>query len=424
MAVQKMGLGIGTSILALGVSLLTLAPTPACALGARASLFGASPVMLGQQSAANAAVTRVLGTITAITSNTLTVQQDHGQPVTVTLPSSARLLRLEPGQHTLSAATPITLSDIAVGDRVFVRGSADSGSVAANIVVAMKRADIATRQAQEQEAWEQNGVGGIVRSVDPAKGTIELAFENKLLTVQVTPTTNIRSYAQDSASFSNTQPATLAQIAAGDQLRALGEAAPINGLLTAKVVVFGSFQNIAATVTSVDAGAKTVTVKDLATHHSMTLSIGPDSQLRELPASVADRLAMLLKARAAREEKTPSGGSPQGPPMATEGSGAGNHPDWHHHFGGPGQAGPHSGGVLAMSTPTTLEALHPGEAVLIVATRATADHHGTALTLLTGVEAMLHASAEGSRDMLSSSWSLSGGSSGGSSSGNSGGPQS
>lgn len=77
-----------------------------------------------------------------------------------------------------------------------------------------------------------------------------------------------------------------------------------------------------------------------------------------------------------------------------------------------------------MSTPTTLEALHPGEAVLIVATRATADHHGTALTLLTGVEAMLHASAEGSRDMLSSSWSLSGGSSGGSSSGNSGGPQS
>lgn len=406
MAIQKASLG---AVLAgLAVSSCLFIAQLSYAAPAEAACWAGQP----QQQADTNDSARVLGTITSIHGNTLTVQPDHGQPVTLSIASTARLLRLEPGQHSLAAATPIALGEIAVGDRVFARGTLDSGTLTADLVVAMKHSDIAARQAEEEKAWEQDGVGGIVRSIDTTKGTIQLSFENRALTVETTPQTSIRRYAQDSASFRDTQPATLAEIAPGDQLRALGQGRPADGSIAARVVVFGDFLNIAAKITAVDASANTLTVEDLATRKPLTLAIRPDSQLRELPAAVAERLAMLLKMGVAGH-KHASG--PGGPP-----------PQWHHPAGppqGPEGMDGHRKGVLAMATPISLSSLHPGEAVLIVATRGTAGQPGTALTLLSGVEAMLHASTEGSRDMLSSSWSLGGGGNSGGGGGNSG-PQS
>lgn len=407
MAIEKASLGAVLAGLALCGGLLIA--QSACAAPLEAANWAGQP----QQQADTNDAARVLGTITSIHGSTLTVQPDHGQPVTLSIASTARLLRLEPGQHSLAAATPIALGDIAVGDRVFARGTLASGTLTANLVVAMKHSDIAARQAAEEKAWEQDGVGGIVRSIDTSKGTIQLAFENKTLTVETTPQTSIRRYSQDSASFRDTQPATLAEIAPGDQLRALGEGRPADGTIAARVVVFGNFLNIAAKITAVDTSASTLTVEDLATRKPLTLAIRPDSQLRELPSAVAERLAMLLKMGAAGHEH--ASGGPGGPP-----------PQWQHPAGppqGPEGMGGHRRGVLAMATPISLAALHPGEAVLIVATRGTEGHPGTALTLLSGVEAMLHASTEGSRNMLSSSWSLGGGGSPGGSDGGAG-PQS
>ena len=64
----------------------------------------------------------------------------------VTVEDNARLLRIEPGQKTLAGASPFSLSDLQTGDRVMARGAAnaDGKSLDANMLVAIKGADIAT----------------------------------------------------------------------------------------------------------------------------------------------------------------------------------------------------------------------------------------------------------------------------------------
>jgi len=58
------------------------------------------------------------------------------------------------------------------GDRILVRGKlADDGkSVLAASVIAMKKADIADKQAHEREEWQKHGLGGLVSGIDAATG--------------------------------------------------------------------------------------------------------------------------------------------------------------------------------------------------------------------------------------------------------------
>src|ERR1700761_3093799 len=101
-----------------------------------------------------------LGTVQALSGNTLTIKNDAGATMQVTVQDGARLLRVEPGQKSLNGASPLVLSDLATGDRVMARGAAnaDGKSLNANMLVAIKSADIAQKQQKEQEAW-QKGAG-------------------------------------------------------------------------------------------------------------------------------------------------------------------------------------------------------------------------------------------------------------------------
>jgi hypothetical protein len=65
-------------------------------------------------------VARYLGTVTAISGDTLTVKTDAGQVNTVEVPSSAQLKRIAPGQTDLTKAEALDFSSIATGDRVLV----------------------------------------------------------------------------------------------------------------------------------------------------------------------------------------------------------------------------------------------------------------------------------------------------------------
>ena len=64
--------------------------------------------------------------------------------------------------------------------------------------------------------------------------------------------------------------------------------------------------------------------------------------------------------------------------------------------------------LLQRAPSVQLTDLHPGDAVMIVATEGASDT-ATAITLLAGVEAMLEASTKESQSLFSSSWSLGGG---------------
>lgn len=372
----------------------------------------------GSMQATAAAPTRVLGTVTVVGKASLTVKPASGNPVTVTIDNSTRILRLEPGQKSLSDAKPIQLTDISAGDRALISATAgENNTLTANLVVAMKESDIAARRRAEEEDWQRNGVGGIVKSVNPAGNSILLASTGRDITIKVPSAISIRKYADNSVAYKNTQPSTLSAIKPGDQLRAKGPHSADGSIVTANAIVFGDFQNIAGLVTKVDATAKTLTVNDLATHKPVTLSVDANSTLRQLPQRVAEFVAMRLHAMKdaakASGSKHPEANHSEHPKP--------NYPGAQHK--GPGQSSANDfSRVLDRATPIQLSNLHKGDAVMVVASKGSNLQPGTALTLLSGVAPMLRASRKGSQSLFSSSWSLGGGqaSGGGGSGGGSG----
>lgn len=381
----------------------------------------ALPAGFSPMQATATAPSRILGTVTAVGKGSLTVKPANGNAVTITVGGSARILQLEPGQRSLSDAKPIQLSDISVGDRTLVSATAGAdSSLTANLVVAMKQSDIAARRRAEEEDWQRNGVGGIVKSVNAAGNSIVLASAGHDITIKVPPSTSIRKYADNSVAFKDSRPSSLSAIHPGDQLRAKGSHSADGSAVTANAIVFGDFQNIAGLVTNVDAAAKTLTINDLATHKPVTLSVDANSTLRQLPPKVAEFVATRLHTM---KEAAKSPGNQ---------ASAADHPE-HHRPDHPGanHASPEQPGangfnrVLDRATPMHLADLHKGEAVMVVASKSSNNQPGTALTLLSGVAPMLRASRKASQSLFSSSWSLGGGqSSGGSGSGSGGGQQS
>src|SRR5437660_6881129 len=146
-------------------------------LSAGSTVIQAGQPQSGQQPSAQAsAVARPVGTIKSISGNTITLTTDAGSDVTIQVQDSTKLVRIAPGQKDLKDATPIQLADVQPGDRILVRGKlADDGkSVLAASVIAMKKADIADKQAHEREEWQRHGLGGLVSDVE-ATGTISVS---------------------------------------------------------------------------------------------------------------------------------------------------------------------------------------------------------------------------------------------------------
>ena len=75
----------------------------------------------------------------------------------------------------------------------------------ATIVIVNKASDIAAMQQKEQADWARRGVGGLVKSVDAAAGTVTITATNRTITIHTTPNTIIRRYAPDSVKFSDAQ---------------------------------------------------------------------------------------------------------------------------------------------------------------------------------------------------------------------------
>ncbi len=391
------------------------------------------------QSAPSATATSVMkpvGTVKAINGSEITLQPDSGIEVKILIQDSTRILRSAPGQTSLKDATPMQLQELQVGDRMLIRGTAsdDGKSVVAISAVVMKQSDVAARQQQQQEDWQKRGVGGLVKSIDASSGTIQVSVTSfaatKNITVNISKSTVIRRYSPESVKFDDATPGTLAQINAGDQLRARGTHSPDGTSLDAEEVVSGTFRNIAGTVSSTDTGQNTISVMDLISKKPLVVKVTSDSQLRQLPAAFAQRIAMRLKGGSADQ---PNGGSPNGGAAnsgtkpnspADAGSAA---PGAGMRSGGGYQGGSYSGGggggysgganraggppdfqqMLSRLPAVTLADLHKGDAVMIVATEGSGTSSPTAITLLSGVEPILTASPNSGRAAtLLSPWNL------------------
>jgi hypothetical protein len=366
---------------------------------------------IGFAQVAATAIAKPVGTVKAVAGNAITLTTDAGATVNVVVGETTRVVRTAPGQKDLKGAAPAQLQDVQVGDRILARGtpSSDGSSVVATVVILMKAADIAAKQQQERDDWQKRGIGGLITAIDAANGNITISIStlggSKAATVHVAKETVIRRYASDSVKFDDAKPGTLDQVKTGDQLRARGTKNADGSELAAEEIVSGTFRNLVGTVISTDASKQEINVMDLATKKPVVLKIAADSQLRELPAMMAQRIATRLKggatddaAGAAGQAASPSSGAKPG-----EGGTGG------------GQGGQRPGGrgdfqqMLGRLPAVTIADLQKGSAVMVVATEGSATNAPTAITLLTGVEPILTAAPKGGQAaMLLSPWNLGG----------------
>jgi co-chaperonin GroES (HSP10) len=384
-----------------------------------AALCFAQQAATGAQSANPSPIQQALGSIKAVNDSGITLAADSGEEFKVSLPDTAKILRVAPGQKDLKSATALQKSDLQVGDRILVRGRAagDQHSLTAAAVIVMKQSDVAAKQENDRSDWQKRGVGGLVTAVDPSTGTITVSQTSftgtKSVAIHTTKSTILRRYAPNSVKFDDAKVAPIDQIKSGDQLRARGSKNADGSEIAADEVVSGTFRNLAGTITAVDPSSGTLTLKDVISKQPVTVKVSSDSQLRKLPAEFAQRIAMRLKAAAA-------GGIP-GAGMATAGGGAapaqgqgegGNRAAGGGGFPGGGMGG-RAGGppdiqqILARMPAASLSDLQKGDAVMIVSTQPNETGEVKAITLLAGVEALLTASPSATQAMMLSPWSLS-----------------
>jgi hypothetical protein len=161
-------------------------------------------------------------------------------------------------------------------------------------------------------------------------------------------------------------------------------------------MVAGTFHNYSGLLLAIDPTASTVTLKDLATKKTVTITVTTNSDMRRIPTMAAQMIAARMK----------------GVPMGT-GSGVssgrgtgtvGAAPDG---AGRTGRAGADLSQMLSRLPKEALSGLKPGDAVMIVATSPVDSARSSAVTLLAGVEPILTASPEG--EMTLSPWSVGGG---------------
>jgi hypothetical protein len=387
------------------------------ALSLVALVFIGRPLTYAQQTAPAASpgtASRRIGAIKTITGNTITLTPDSGPDSTVTVQPETRIVRIAPGEKDLKNATPIQLQDLQVGDRILVAGKAseDNQSLAASSIVVMTHSDLAAQHQKDLQDWQKRGIDGVATTVDAAGGTVTISVSSKNVVLHISKATVVRRYAPDSVKFDDAKPSTLAEIHAGDQVRARGERSADGSELTADEIVSGSFRNIAGTINSVDASSSTVTVHDLLSKKNMTVKISADSQLRQLPAEMAQRMAARLKRTAGGTAGAASAGAAPGSDSA--GNGQSGHPAGASAATGgganggarrPGGGAPDLQQMLGRLPAVALNDLHKGDAVVVLSTEGSAGV-GTIITLLTGVEPILQAAPNASGASILSPWSL------------------
>jgi Cu/Ag efflux protein CusF len=344
---------------------------------------------------------RALGVVQAIDASNgqITLRADDGTIFKIVPQGGARFVRVPPGETSLAKATPITAADVDPGDRLLARGQLgdEKTTLMATLVVVMTKADLAKKHEADRAEWQKRGVNGVVTAVDPAAGEVTITAPTpegpKLLVIVAGPKTVVRRYPPDSVKFADAKPAAVTDVKTGDQARALGDKSPDGARLTAEELVFGSFRNVAATISAIDPATNTLKVTDLITKKPLVVNVNSDSIMKKLPPEVAARIALRTSGAA--------GGT--APASAPAPGGAGGPPAGGMHGGRSGDLQQ----MLERMPPLKIEDLKPGDAIIVTSTVGADPAQITAITLLAGVEPILSATPGSSqRASMLGSWNM------------------
>ena len=259
------------------------------------------------QASADPAITplSVLGVVTRINRETreVVITTAAGHSVSVTLSDNTVFMRIPPGEKTKDKFIKITAADFAVGDSVFARGriSEDRKAMPALEFYAMSKGEIDDKRDREREAWRTRGIAGTVNALKPEAREITIdartAEGPKPIVIAAGAGTKFRRYAPNSVRFGDAKPGSFADLAVGDQVRALGTKSSDGTRFTPDEIVSGSFQTLTGTISEIDASKNELKLSDQVSRQSVTVALGKDSTLRRLtpelltaltPASPAD----------------------------------------------------------------------------------------------------------------------------------------
>jgi hypothetical protein len=367
-----------------------------------ALLFGA------QESPAPAAkpTEHVIGTISALdpAAQTITVKEDKTEKAqTILLGGTKTLIKVPAGAKDLKTATRISASDLAVGDRVDVRGNKPPDApekIAARSLVLMSGRELAAVHQAQAAEW-QNAAAGVVASADPAAQKIvfteRTAEGPKPVTITASPQTEFTRYSPQTPG--GPAPSQFAQIQPGDQIRVIGEKSADGGTITARRIYTGAFRTLNGTISSITPDGSSMVIKNLATKKPITIDLNANSEIQQIPPEMAQMMARRMNpgarqgAQGATHTEAPASGGAAG-----AGAGAGR--------------APRSGDIsrlIERLPKISLSELKPGNAVVVAGAAATPDNSRmTATHVIAGVEPILQAAPAGQRggEALGGDWGL------------------
>lgn len=228
------------------------------------------------------------------------IKTDAGESIILRIDNKTVFLRIPAGEKSLSKATPIQFAEIATGDRVLAHGTKTGGEFLAQRLVVLTKTELEKKRERELEDWRQRGIGGIVREVNPQTGEIGLELRGQgagsRMLISATAAT-FRRYTAGSLRFEDAAPSNLAELKAGDQLRALGDKSSDGRAFKAEMIVSGAFKTIGVTIVEVDAQKGELKATTLDQKKPMVISITKDSTLSRIPPPVAVTLAQKAAAR-------------------------------------------------------------------------------------------------------------------------------
>jgi ABC-type Fe3+-hydroxamate transport system substrate-binding protein len=334
----------------------------------------------------------VAGTVTAVDAraNQVSLKSDKGDAITATTTEKTLILHLAPGENDVTKGNKVTLSSLGAGDRVvaFYRGPNDQKAIQATSLVVRTKADLALIADKEREDWQKRGASGTVTAIDSAARTLTIKAGQRSLAVVASEKTEFLRYAPDSAKFSDAKPGSFAEIKVGDQVRVLGDKTGDGATIKAEKALSGAWRQFAATITSINAATGEIVIKDLASKKALTVRVVPDTTMKKLSETAAAMLA---------RRYGPGGG--QADAQARSGGTRGGVPS------GPGGD---IGQLLDRLPAMPLSELKRGDAIMVSTTQGSDSGRVTAVMLLAGVEPLLTASPNATRDIMSG-WNLGGG---------------
>ena len=326
-----------------------------------------------------AQVRQFVGSISALKPETaeIVVKSDAGEAVSAKVSGSTVVQRIAPGEKDLKKAEAISVGDVAVGDRVLV--ALEPGTTDLRRIIVMAATDISKKNDKDRQEWTTRGISGVVTKKDGDQLLLKLKVggEEKIATVTVAANANLKRYAPDSVKFLDAKPGKLAEIAVGDQVRARGEKSADGLAVKADELVFGTFQTRAGDIVSIDVAAKELTVKELGTQKTFVVKLTTDSQVKALPDFGG------MGAPAGMAGRGPAGAAPVGAPAgAAPGTpGMGRGPGGPAGMGGRGGM-PDVNQMIEMMPLATVEALKPGQSIIVSSTKTGKPDQMTAITLI------------------------------------------